>query len=428
MKRNYIGIASTFHDPALAIVNSRGEVVFAEGSERYLQNKRAINCPADDVNRIGELLSAYCEPNADLVVASTFSGSPLAHASVRAVTELLARLRALFFRKDPGIPSCFSPVRFHDGMLPFGLWGMQSQGSTSLQAAANLQLRVWWGPTRAKLKGANPSPGTNSDQPQKLFRARFNHHLAHAAAACYSSPYREAVCAVLDGFGDWTSTGYYAYENGRVRLLKVPQRSWASLGLLYGFVCLACGFDLLKGEEWKVMGLAPYGKFDDEIYDVLKSAQRVEGLRLVQGRKRDRDWKTMSTLGKYDRADLAFTAQHFFQEQQEEVLCNLAQLGISNNLVLSGGCALNSTANGRILERTPFEDLYVFCAPGDDGSAVGAALLAYYEDNPDAQPSFTMLSPYLGSTISRQTLEQTRSFGCLPNHSSWPGKIHEKAA
>jgi carbamoyltransferase len=75
------------------------------------------------------------------------------------------------------------------------------------------------------------------------------------------------------------------------------------------------------------------------------------------------------------------------------------------DLVLSGGCALNSAFNGQLLERSDFERLHVFCAPADDGNAVGAALLAWWEDHPDATWSPRSQSPYLGSRISPEDLE-----------------------
>ncbi len=71
--RNYIGLACTGHDNALAIVDSKGKLVFAEGTERYLQNKRAISYPPDDCIRIGKLIEHYCEADAELVIAKTWS-------------------------------------------------------------------------------------------------------------------------------------------------------------------------------------------------------------------------------------------------------------------------------------------------------------------------------------------------------------------
>jgi carbamoyltransferase len=73
MKKNYIGLSSTFHDPAISIVNSKGEVVFAEDLERYLQYKRAQQCVADNLYYIRKVINEYCEDGADLVVARSWS-------------------------------------------------------------------------------------------------------------------------------------------------------------------------------------------------------------------------------------------------------------------------------------------------------------------------------------------------------------------
>jgi carbamoyltransferase len=136
----------------------------------------------------------------------------------------------------------------------------------------------------------------------------------------------------------------------------------------------------------------------------------------------------MANLPPYDIADCAFTGQLIFEEKMEQLLTNLAKLGVSKNLVLSGGCALNSSMNGKIVERTPFENLYVFCAPADDGNALGAALLAYNKDHPGKLPTGRERTPYLGSTMSEEKRDHLRRFGNFARHSTWPGKIHEKAA
>src|SRR5690606_12652149 len=107
----------------------------------------------------------------------------------------------------------------------------------------------------------------------------FNHHLAHAANAAYTSAFEEALCMVVDGQGEWGSISYYHYREGRLKLLdrvKGPE----SLGILYAVSTTLCGFDPEKGEEWKVMGLAPYGKLDEEILDAYRSLVEVDGLQI----------------------------------------------------------------------------------------------------------------------------------------------------
>ena len=217
---------------------------------------------------------------------------------------------------------------------------------------------------------------------------RYDHHLCHAAAACWASPFEEAACAVVDGFGEWTSTAFFHYAQGRLRRLgKIGFRgSWrrGSLGMYYAMLCALCGFDPVQGEEWKVMGLASYGEVDRELYRRLRSFLRVEGLELLidgspaQYRRRLNELRSLEV----EAADLARTGQQVFADLMRELLLNLHARQPSANLALSGGCALNSAWNGKICEATPFRRLYVPSAPADDGCAVGAALLAYYEDHP----------------------------------------------
>jgi carbamoyltransferase len=110
------------------------------------------------------------------------------------------------------------------------------------------------------------------------------------------------------------------------------------------------------------------------------------------------------------------------------LLKNLAAMGLSENLVLSGGCGLNSSYNGMILERTPFKQLHVFAAPADDGNAIGAALLAYRRDHPEWVPTPAVHSPYLGSSLSREVLKNMVRFDGGKHVTEHQGTIHKVAA
>jgi carbamoyltransferase len=114
------------------------------------------------------------------------------------------------------------------------------------------------------------------------------------------------------------------------------------------------------------------------------------------------------------REDLAHTAQLVFSELVIELCRNLHDRIPAKALLLGGGCALNSSCNGEIVEATPFEQLFVFSAPADDGNAVGAALLAHHEDH-GPQRRTSIRSPYLGSELSEETLERAERFGKIPN-------------
>ena len=165
------------------------------------------------------------------------------------------------------------------------------------------------------------------------------------------------------------------------------------------------------------MGLAAYGQLDQELYSLMKPMLRVEGLSLRRARdfaqRRDRLRKLRGRPA-MECADLAFTGQRVFEECVMGLLGHLWQRLPCPNLVLCGGCALNSSANGKILAQTPFEQLYVPSAPADDGNALGAAWLAQRADFPDKSPRSVSLSPYLGSTVSAGDLEKLESFCPLP--------------
>jgi carbamoyltransferase len=408
--RNYVGLACTFHDPALAVVNSRGEVVFAEGTERACQTKRALHCPPDSMSFLDRILRVHQEPGSQLVVARSWSDRyPTRLAILDRLTRLTRRInKDINPRSDVG-----SLWRY---MIRSQRHSVAQAGEGVLRFAAEEGLR------RPRPDGVGPPP------PEMPVVTGFDHHLCHAAAACFTSPFRDAVCAVVDGYGETTTTAFYHYQEGKLRLLKQSKPSRGSLGLFYAALCVACGFDSLRGEEWKVMGLAPYGQVDPDVLARLRSVTRVEGLRLVPLMRPHRSEAIWRSLREMRPADLACTGQAVFEERMTELLTNLAALGLSENLCLGGGCALNSSYNGLILGRTPFKRLHVFAAPADDGNAVGAALLAYQKDHPDWVPAGKEHSPFLGSSLSREVLKNMARFDAGKRVREYLGEIHKVAA
>ena len=380
-KKLYIGLGNSPHDPAIAIVNNEGELVFAEASERYLQNKRAWGCPPDDMVRSQRLLEEYLKPNTDLVLASSWSDRFIGRSRFMCFTPGLSKLMKSML-----------PANIHSLLtLLLSLWHRRS--------GANLEYQAWT---------------KNIDT--KITRKAFNHHLCHAAAACYSSPFKEAVCAVIDGHGENSSTSFYHYQNGLLKKLPIKKSDVGSLGFYYMQICLACGFDPIKGEEWKVMGLAPYGKFNKEIDSLLRSMIWVEDGVLVM----KSDYQLLVDAKQFWRkkeesplksADLAFTAQKYFNELYCKLLSHLYNFKLSENLVLTGGCALNSAANGLLHQSVPFKESYIFSAPADDGNAVGAAYLAYHQDNGVLPLSTNIQSPYLGTAIKSSSIDKFERFG-----------------
>ena len=397
----YIGLSVTYHDSALAIVDEQGEILFAEATERYLQYKRALNCEPDTMLRIADLIRGYCHSASEFSVAFNWN-----------------RKRP-FYEKFCVQANYFSPSGL---MRP-----RFSQSSTFLKKYQLFHMLACQ--TRSMAGGGiNLANRLRHEFPQIPVQFQyFNHHLCHGITACYGSGFDQAVCIIVDSYGESGSLAFYHYLDGKLRLLK-EVKGIESLGFLYMKLTELCGFDWLKGEEWKVMGLAPYGHLKPEILEILRSMIRIEGLKFRQSLKHVRSGLQKIEGMACDAADMAYTGQYFFSEFMEQVLSNLYDLGLSENLVLSGGCALNSSFNGEVLNRTKFENLYVPSAPADDGTALGAAILAQNQDYPSEIKRETPYSAYLGSTVSPETLERLIKFGGISNAKHLPETIFQHTA
>ncbi len=231
------------------------------------------------------------------------------------------------------------------------------------------------------------------------------HHIAHIASAYYCSPWEKAAGLSYDGSGDFVSTMMARCEGNHIEVLDrvfLPH----SLGSVYTMVCEFIGYSKY-GDEGKVMGLAPYGKdthveqiaklvsprdstfqLDLNYFEPLGSNSGMQVLpdgtvRLARhfsdrmeklfGPARD----SKAEITQRDM-DLAFAVQHRFEEIFFHLLNRLYAQIPEENLVMAGGCALNSVANGKLFDRTPFRRTYIQPAAGDEGLAIGAALYTYH--------------------------------------------------
>jgi carbamoyltransferase len=252
------------------------------------------------------------------------------------------------------------------------------------------------------------------------------HHESHAASAFYPSPFEEAAVLCMDGVGEWATTS--AWLGDKNRLTPLWEISFPhSLGLLYSAFTYYTGFKVNSG-EYKVMGLAPYGKpkYVQAIYDHLLDLKADGTFRLNMGYFNYCTGLTM-TNGKFDalfdgpprRPESPLTQREMdlarsIQEITEEVMLRLArtlqrETG-AKNLCMAGGVALNCVGNGRILREGPFERLWIQAAAGDAGGAVGAALAAWheYDENPRIPSSSidAMQGSFLGPCYSNEEIEQ----------------------
>jgi carbamoyltransferase len=219
------------------------------------------------------------------------------------------------------------------------------------------------------------------------------HHRSHAASAFLVSPFEKAAILTIDGVGEWETTTYGIGEGNDIRLLKSIHFPH-SLGLLYSAFTYYLGFKV-NSAEYKVMGLAPYGKpiFYDLIMNELirpkgdgsykmnmKYFGYDYGLTMTNkrfdtlfGRPRR---EPESTLDQFDK-DVAASIQKVTDELMVRMANHLHAETKMKNLCLAGGVALNCVANSKILERTPFEDIFIQPAAGDAGGAVGVAYHIY---------------------------------------------------
>ncbi|MFD0916027.1 carbamoyltransferase [Pseudahrensia aquimaris] len=388
----YLGFSCSQHDPSIAVVNEDGEVVFAEANERALKYKRGWHAAPDPFGVIEPIMDDYVREG-PVCANLTWTRTSLRASSVLAPLSRLAIATFKLIRPTD-----------EEAMLWRG-WYFRHALYRAPTTANNMLLNV-----DLRLR-------ERSGFRFEMRKQAWNHHLCHAATACYSSPYDKALCVVVDGMGEGASTAFFSFENGELQRLDSKQfANLASLGIFYSQVCYAIGFDPLAGEEWKVMGLAAYGEVDEELYDLLRPVVRVDGSRFSLSRSHAAWFEKLLSFRKRgfkENADLACTAQKVFEDVLFEFLTVAHERWGGENLVLTGGCALNSSANGKIVGSTPFKNLHVPMAPGDDGNSVGAALLAWKDDHPNQQvPRFT--TPYLGSKLSQNTQTRLLKHGMKP--------------
>jgi carbamoyltransferase len=236
------------------------------------------------------------------------------------------------------------------------------------------------------------------------------HHIAHIASSYYCSPWEETAGFSYDGSGDFVSTMTARCRGNEIEVLErvfLPH----SLGSFYTMICEFIGYTKY-GDEGKVMGLAPYGNntYCDAVAQIVKPKivkPRSGGFQLDlsyfkplgsnQGMQVMPDGTVRLARHFSDRMeelfgeprrpyseitqrdmDLAFAMQHRFEEIFFHLLNDLHQRVALEELVFAGGCALNSVANGKIFDRTPFRRTYIQPAAGDEGLAIGAALHTYH--------------------------------------------------
>jgi carbamoyltransferase len=268
--------------------------------------------------------------------------------------------------------------------------------------------------------------------PGQTFRGSLDnieHHLAHIYSAFHVSPFEQAVAVSIDGFGDFSSA---AWGVGSGCVMAVDGRVYFphSLGIFYQALTQYLGFPHY-GDEYKVMGLAPYGK--PACMDAMRRIVRLlpDGsfaLALAYFRHHKDEVAYQWTDGApvvadlfapaleellgprrmpddplQDRhRDIARSMQAMYEEAFFHLLTTIQRNSGLTDLALAGGCAMNSVANGKVRRMTPFRRLYVQAAAGDAGGAIGAAFATWHRLG--GSRSFVMDHAYWGPEFSRDAI------------------------
>lgn len=244
------------------------------------------------------------------------------------------------------------------------------------------------------------------------------HHQTHAASAFFVSPFDTAAILTWDGTGEDTTTLFCKGKANKIEVLnriKLPH----SLGQFYSAVTNFIGFDMFAGDEWKVMGLAAYGKpkhydffrekvlttngkgdfkFDIKVLDhhLAKHYQFSDAIvkELGPGRKPGEELTE-------HHWDIACSAQKALEDTAIYLVGKIHEMTGEENLCMAGGVAFNSVMNGRIFHETPFKNFYVQAAAGDAGCSLGAALMVWHQKlgNPRG---FEMKHAYWGPGFSNE--------------------------
>jgi carbamoyltransferase len=219
------------------------------------------------------------------------------------------------------------------------------------------------------------------------------HHLAHAASAYFTSGWDECLVAVVDGMGEVESTTIFHARNGKLKKLHSIS-ALHSIGILYSLITLHLGFDF-NGDEYKIMGLAPYGDpgrfrpfFQESVEFLPDGSIRIPLLSLNHTREERENYRASrrfleTALGPKRKGDgeitererdLAAALQECLEKSMIHICGHFQKQTSLRRLAMAGGVALNCSANGILVRSGLFDEIYVQPAAGDDGAALGAAL------------------------------------------------------
>ncbi|MGA1428877.1 MAG: carbamoyltransferase [Vulcanococcus sp.] len=400
-----LGISAYYHDSAAALLVD-GVVVAAAQEERFSRKKHDARFPQHAVR--------YCLESQGL---------------------LLSDLDAVVYYEKP--------LLTFERLLETYL-GAAPRGGRSFVAAMQVWLKEKLFLKTEIKKQLAALAGDAEPLPQLLFS---EHHLSHAGAAFYPSPFEKAAVLCMDGVGEWATTSAWLGDGSSLKPLweiNFPH----SLGLLYSAFTYYCGFKVNSG-EYKLMGLAPYGepRFVEQIKEHLIDIKPDGTFRLdlsyfkfhrgfrMTGRKFHKLFGRPPRKGETELSQFHMDLAASIQVVTEEIVLKIArtlrdETG-AKHLCLSGGVALNCVANGKLLREGLFEDIWIQPASGDAGSALGAALVAWhqhFEQPRQPVPGDAMAGTYLGPQFSNEQIAAYLSDIQAPFHSLEDAALFERLA
>jgi carbamoyltransferase len=341
-----LGISAYYHDSSAAIVVD-GELIAAAQEERFTRRRHDASFPANAVE--------YC---------------------LKETGVCLSDLSSVTYYED-------SKLKFHRSLSSFASGGPSAFGAFIRIAPDWI---VWKRNATAQIDRDLMQLG-RGDAPKAK---SISHHRSHAASAFYPSPFERAAVLCIDGVGEWQTTSIWRGFNEQLQLVNSISYPH-SLGLLYSAFTAFCGFKVDSG-EYKLMGLAPYGKpiYSDLIKDTLIHLRpdgsftlNLDYFEFTRG-ERMTGSRFENLFGGASRTpEVALTQRECniaasIQTVTDEAVIGLAraarEMTGESNLCLAGGVALNCVSNGHISRSNIFSRLWIQPAAGDAGCAVGAAL------------------------------------------------------
>ena len=252
------------------------------------------------------------------------------------------------------------------------------------------------------------------------------HHYSHAASAFYPSPFENAAILTLDGVGEWATTTIAEGNKNKIKIIEEINFPH-SIGLLYSAFTYYTGFKVNSG-EYKLMGLAPYGepKYTDlilkELVDLkedgsfrlnMKYFNYATGLTMTNKKFSDMFGQKVRNPEKdlltQFHMDIAASIQKITEEIVLRIVESLSKKIKTKNLCMAGGVALNCVANGKVLKKKFFENIWIQPAAGDAGGSLGAALAFWYDELKNERVTSSnfdsMQGSYLGPSYKNEDVE-----------------------